>query len=245
MKRIGFAGAIPLLMMTAPFIVACGGSGSRSANHTAPSQPAPATSPQLAEYGLPPNYAQACISEGAICTGSSSGPLPRALYRPVHIPVLRPGEPCPATPGLPIANAYLAGIALGRGPVRVLIASAGDTRHGIVDLDPSGTPRWREFKTLWFSLPSYQGPFVIRAKRLSGRGPIRLGGSGGLPRPRAVIVVPPGPTANGGGGWRTAPTGTWATRPGCFAWQVDAPHFREVIVARVVLLPGAAGHTSR
>jgi hypothetical protein len=68
------------------------------------------------------------------------------------------GERCPASSGRPISIPYLAGIALGSGSVRVLIASAGDTRHGVVDLDSSGVPEWRSFKALWFSTPSYQGP---------------------------------------------------------------------------------------
>jgi hypothetical protein len=72
-------------------------------------------------------------------------------------------------------------------------------------VSPSSNPRtpagWREFKTLWFSLPAYQGPFVIRAKRLDSPGPILLGGSDGLPATAAPLVVPPGPTLNGGGGW--------------------------------------------
>jgi hypothetical protein len=73
----------------------------------------------------------------------------------------------------------------------------------IAELDSADTAGWREFKTLWFSLPAYQGPFVIRAKPLDSPGPILLGGSDGLPATAAPLVVPPGPTLNGGGSWRT------------------------------------------
>jgi len=167
----------------------------------------------------------------------ASGSVPGSLKRPLHFPVLRRGGRCPATPGRPIANPYLAGIALGTGAVRPLIASAGDVRHGVADLDPANTPGWREFKTLWFSTPAYQGPFVIRATNLGASGPIRLGGSGALPATALPIVVPPGPTLNGGGGWRTAPSGTWAKHPGCYAWQVDGLSFSDIIVIHVVNLP--------
>jgi hypothetical protein len=120
--------------------------------------------------------------------------------------------------------------------VRPLIASAGDVRQGVADLDPAETPGWREFKTLWFSVPAYQGPFVIRAERLDKQGPIRLGGSGLLPTSASPLVVPAGPTLNSWNGWRTVPSGTWAKSPGCYAWQVDGRTFSETIVVRAAWL---------
>ena len=111
-------------------------------------------------------------------SAARSNSLAALLDRPLHFPVLRPGQSCPTTYGTPISNGYFAGVALGHGLVRPLIASAGDVRHGVADLDPANTPGWREFKTLWFSVPAYQGPFVIRAERIEKHGPIRLGGSG-------------------------------------------------------------------
>jgi hypothetical protein len=192
---------------------------------------------------VPATYQQACVNETAVCV-QASGAIPAALNRPLHFPALRRGQRCPATPGTPIGNPYLAGIALGHGPVRPLIASAGDIRHGITDLDPAGTPGWREFKTLWFSAPSYQGPIVIRAKQLDGPGPIRLGGSGALPTNAAPLVVPPGPTLNGGGGWRPAPAGTLAKHPGCYAWQVDGLTFSTIIIIHAVIARPSPDNTS-
>jgi hypothetical protein len=191
---------------------------------------------------VPTTYRQACANESAVCV-ESSGRVPSVLNRPLHFPLVRPGERCPATPGAPISTPYFAGTALGNGPVRPLIASAGDVRHGIADLDPTGTPGWREFKTLWFSTPAYQGPFVIRGKRLDRPGPIVLGGSGALPSVVMPLVVPPGPTVNGGGGWRTVPSGTWAKNAGCYAWQIDGLSFSKVIVVDAVLFrDGSRSH---
>ena len=202
----------------------------------------PSASAALGRAGLvlPASYEQACANESAVCL-NASGPIPSTLNRPLHFPAIRAGQPCPATPGSPIATPYFAGVALGAGLVRPLIASAGDLRHGIADLDASNAPGWREFKTLWFSAPAYQGPFVIRARQLGGADPIRLGGSGELPATAAPVVVPPGPTLNGGGGWRTAPAGTWTRGPGCFAWQVDGLTFSEIIVVHAVLHPRRGG----
>jgi hypothetical protein len=108
----------------------------------------------------------------------------------------------------------------------------GDLRRGIADLiNPTSSPPWLALKTLWFSLPRYQGPFVIRAHRLGRPGPVALGEGPTV----APLVVPPGPTLNGAGGWREAPGGLWMRAPGCYAWQVDGLTFSEIIVVRAVL----------
>ena len=238
-RRIRFRlRGLVVVIVTATGATACGFS-SRRAPDRAMTHVRPKTKLASGSGGLilPATYQQACLNESAVCVQGVSGPLPAALHRPLHFPVVRRGQRCPVSSGFPVGNRYLAGLALGRGPVRPLIASAGDVRHGIADLDPAETPGWREFKTLWFSVPSYQGPFTIRAKQLNGPGPIRLGGSGGLPTTAAPIVVPPGPTLNGGGGWRTDPSGTWAKRPGCYAWQIDGLTFSEIVVVHAVFLP--------
>jgi hypothetical protein len=162
-----------------------------------------------------------------------TGPIPAVLNRPLHFPALRPGQRCPASPGKPVNTADFGGVALGTGPVRVLVGGTGDDlRRGIADLiNPTSSPPWLALKTLWFSLPRYQGPFVIRAHRLGRPGPVALGEGPAV----APLVVPPGPTLNGTGGWREAPGGLWMRAPGCYAWQVDGLTFSEIIVVRAVL----------
>ena len=162
-----------------------------------------------------------------------SGSLAALLKRSLHLPVLRPGQPCPATPGRLINTAEFGGIALGVGPVRPIIAQQPPAvaRRGIAYLAPSSAPGWLAIKTLWFSVPAYQGPFVIRARRLDHPGPVGLGG-----RPTATrFAVPSGPTPSTFNGWRTVPGGTWVKAPGCYAWQVDGPTFREEIVVEAIL----------
>lgn len=97
----------------------------------------------------------------------STASLTALLKRPLHFPVLRPGQPCPATHGTPVSTADFGGIALGNGPIRPIIAQEppGVARRGIAYLAPTSAPPWLGIKTLWFSVPAYQGPFVIRAKR--------------------------------------------------------------------------------
>ena len=137
-------------------------------------------------------------------------------------PRLWPGQGRPATHGRPVNTDLFGGIALGTGPVRVVIAHTGDLRHGVaVLINPTSAPPWLGLKTLWFSIPAYQGPFVIRAERLGRPGV-------------APLVVPPGPTVNSGEGWREAPGGLWVRTPGCYAWQVDGLTFSEVIIVHAV-----------
>jgi len=187
----------------------------------------------LARAGLlvPATYQAACASEGSICPSNASGLIPAVLDRPLRFPRLRPGQACPTARGRPVNTAFFGGTALGTGPVRVVIAGAGDLRHGVaVLINPTSAPPWLGLKTLWFSVPAYQGPFVIRAERLGRPGPVALGEGPAV----APLVVPPGPTVNGGQGWRAAPDGLRARTPGCYAWQVDGLTFSDVIIVQAV-----------
>jgi hypothetical protein len=153
------------------------------------------------------------------------------LARPLHFPSLGPGGSCPASRGTTIANSYFGGVAIGKGPVRVLIANQGDLRRGRAELGTTEASGWFALQTLWLSTPGYGGPFVVRAERLGGKGPIEVQPSGsGLFPGAGPLVVPAGPTANTRDGYRTVPGSTWVTSSGCYAWQVDGLNFSEIIV---------------
>jgi len=147
------------------------------------------------------------------------------LKRSLHFPVLSHDQSCPASPGAPVDTytSYFTGIALGDGPVRVVIGNRGDLLRGQVSVGSTGGA----LETLWFAMPSYQGPFVVRGERLDGSGTIAVDGSASDP---SALVVPPGPTANTEHGLRVAPVSTWLTSPGCYGWQVDGLTFTYVIV---------------
>jgi len=152
------------------------------------------------------------------------------LSRPLHFPSLSPGESCPATAGRPI-HTFFSGVALGNGPARVLVANSGNLLRGRARLGTSEAPGWFALQTIWFSMPGYDGPFVVRAKRLGARSPIEVQpGPTGLAPGSGPLVVQAGPTANTEDGYRTVPGSTWVTSPGCYAWQVDTRNSSEVIV---------------
>lgn len=185
---------------------------------------------------MPSTYRQACAGSASIgCLTTPPGPIPSALRRPLHFPVLRPGHRCPASSGRPVTIGEDSGTEQGTGPVRVL---TGASRHGIASLlAHTNAPPWLGLKTTWFSVPGYQGPFVIRATRLGRPGPVA---QGGMPPVIAPLVVPPGPTIttvplSGRPGYREVITVLSVRSPGCYAWQVDGLRFSEIIVIRAVL----------
>jgi hypothetical protein len=175
-------------------------------------------------------------------TSSLSTQARSLLARPLHLPSLTPGEGCPATPGGQIDTSLFGGVALGSGPVRVLLADRGDVLRGHVDLgatqrQPGTTnaPRWFAVQTLWFSMPGYDGPFVVRGQRLGQSGSIEVQPDAtGLAHGSGALVVPAGPTINTSDGYRTVPGSTWVTAPGCYGWQIDGKAFSEVIIVDTV-----------
>jgi len=145
--------------------------------------------------------------------------------------LVAPGEKCPATAGRPIGTSFFGGVALGNGPVRVLVGNEGDLLRGRADLGTTAIAGWFALETIWFSTPGYDGPFVVRAGRLGANSRIEVqSGPTGQAPGSGPLVVPAGPTGNNEDGYRTVPQSTWVTSPGCYAWQVDGRNFSEVIV---------------
>jgi hypothetical protein len=215
-------------------VVACG------ASTPATERPSPSPTPTpsaVVEPSLPvpADFTEACRLESQVCPGrvATPWPFPAALQRPLQLPKVPPGVPCPASEGQPLTTPAFGGVALGTGPARPLIAPGPgdqDPRHGI-KVGSAPDRGWYSFKTLWFTEPSYQGPVRIRGARVDGQGQVAFGERADA----GELVIPPGPTVNSGAGYREAPGGTWIREPGCYAWQVDGVGFSTVIVFSAVL----------
>jgi hypothetical protein len=122
------------------------------------------------------------------------------------------------------------GIALGNGPAEPIIAAAGDPLHGVALLQ-ADKGDWYSFKTLWFTLPSYMGPVLIRGTSVDGGGPVAFGEGPVI----GHLVIPPGSTFNEGTDrYRTAPGGTYVKNAGCYAWQVDGLDFSYVLIFKAI-----------
>jgi hypothetical protein len=185
---------------------------------------------------VPATYAQACATTFD-CLTVPPGRVPAALRQRFHVPRLRAGERCPTTAGTPFMNSYFGGVGLGTAPVRPDIGNGGEVTHGRIDLGTTEDPGWFGIKTVWYSVPSYHGPWSVRAVRLGGSGRIDLGSEpaprparGGSPFSPVAVGAAPGDTINTGDGYRTDPRTTWISAPGCYAFQVSGLGFSELIV---------------
>jgi hypothetical protein len=180
---------------------------------TAPSLPAAAPS-----LPAPKDFVDTCRLERSVCTPGDfqpPAPFPPDLQRPLALPTLSPGQPCPSSASQEISNGLFGGTALGTGVVRPIVGAPISAGRVSFRFDP--LTGWYSVKTLWFSDPTYQGPAMMRGARLDGPGGIVLGEQPTL----SALVIPPGDTLNGRDGWREAPGGTYIKALGCYGWQVD------------------------
>jgi len=182
----------------------------------------------------------------AIVRATSSGtPSARSLplvSRPLHLPSLGANGSCPTSSGSFLKNPVTGnGPYLGDGPVRMGIWNRGNIARGRVVLGlNSVAPGWYGIDVTWLSLPSYQGPFVVRGAKIGGTGRIHVWGNV-LPID-GPLVVPAGPSGYGedGAGYRALPNGILVGAPGCYGLQVDGRGFSEVIVVEALPYRGSA-----
>jgi hypothetical protein len=181
---------------------------------------------------VPTSYSQTCELVRSWCTPPVPGSLPPELRRPLHLPKVAPGQPCPVSHGHSFSNSQFGGFVLGPGLVQPLIAGPHAVSFAVITFRPSYGNGWYAVKTLWFGRPSYQGPVLIRGRRLDAPGRVVFGGTPAVLDPQ----LPPGLTLNRTGGWREWPGGTWLRSPGCYAWQIDGTDFSTVIVFRAIFV---------
>lgn len=185
----------------------------------------------------PTNFREVCRFEPQVCVEdpSAASSFPEEFARPLTLPSVAAGGPCPISPSqdVEVPTAGFGGLALGRGPVRPVIAgpAATTSSSALVLKQPTAGERWYQFKTLWYSDPTYPNAVLIRGRRLDQPGPIAFGEQPSL----SELVIPTGPTLNGSSGYREAPGATYLLGPGCYGWQVDGSGLSETIVFRAVL----------
>jgi hypothetical protein len=148
------------------------------------------------------------------------------LRRPLRLPQLGSEEPCPRTPG-GRPNPDI-GIALGSGPVYPVLGFSAPppAAKGVALLDDYDLRRgayWH--KTLWAVDPRYDGPVLIRGRRIDALQELGFGYDN---RQLEELELP----AQESDSWRYGPSETIVPGPGCYAFQVDGATFSEVIVFR-------------
>jgi hypothetical protein len=180
-----------------------------------------------AAAGYPPPRTQGLRQGSDPVRGAT--PIPRALRRPLNLPVLRPGAECPVSERRDLSPDF--GPGLGPGPVYPIQAPL--FRYTPGGRFPRQFPRpWGGQKVLWVASPSYAGPILIRGHQLGGRWWLGFDGAGGRPYSELRFVRA---TANPGHPWRQSPSYTRIRAPGCYAYQVDGTNFSTVIVFRAAL----------
>ena len=153
-----------------------------------------------------------------------------ALRRPLQIPALAPGAPCPASPAATVAAAF--GPALGPGPVYPI--------YGADDLFTGGQAPfpapWLGRKVLWIAAPAYTGPVLVRGRQLDGKDEVRFGTG---PAPGVELQLDTATNNGSAPPWRDWPSYTRVRAPGCYAYQVDGSGFSTVIVFPARVAPGS------
>jgi hypothetical protein len=167
---------------------------------------------------------------------------PSLWQRPLHLPTVAIGQPCPATPGRTFTEGR--GPGLGDGPVYLLLPGPNDaTLHAEPLRGLVGSSRgWSGLQVLWVIHPLYQGPVLVRGGRIDSAGALDF--NGGLDQslePNQLAAEPPlthlrlvGDSSYG------APWVEWMTylrvrEAGCYAVQADGLSFSETIVFRATV----------
>ncbi|WP_091558752.1 hypothetical protein [Micromonospora pattaloongensis] len=160
---------------------------------------------------------------------TTSVPSPTGAFqlRPLRLPSVPAGGPCPVTPRTPWSGPGVAGAVLGEGP---LYPVADYFRDGVLQLrDTDRRPAGGyEVKVRWIGA-GYAGPVLVRAGRIDGKGAASVTFSNvGEKRDGGHYAELNGPTTD-------IPATTSVDGPGCYAYQVDGTTFSTVIVFRAAL----------
>jgi hypothetical protein len=165
---------------------------------------------------------------GAAFAARSREPTWRSLHRPLHIPRIAAGTPCPTAKPDPrgdLSRIGFVGTAWGRGPAYPGGLGSDKPVLGYV-YPPSpksefaGSP-WSGQKVLWMVDPAYRGRILIRGRQLDGPNELRFN-RGRVP-PREMHLVGRGPHTG-------TPSFTRVRAAGCYGYQLDGKRFSRVIV---------------
>jgi hypothetical protein len=101
--------------------------------------------------------------------GIGSGPSPSSSERPLKLPTVGVGQPCPVSTTSEPGDGQTA--LLGDGPVRLRLPNAAGS--AFFEDAPGG--RWKGMDVLWTATPAFTGKALVRGARLDGPGELGFG----------------------------------------------------------------------
>ena len=173
----------------------------------------------------------------ALLAGAARADGWRALHRPLHLPRVTAGAPCPVSkvdPRVDWPRAHIfGGSGIGPGPA---YPGLGPAAYVGATPDEQYGGRWHGGKVFWYVLPSYRGPVLLRGRRLDG--PQRLGFNGRAVPDRELRIESYDTVSWSGQprGSRGIASGVRALASGCYGVQIDGTRFSRVVVFRVELV---------
>lgn len=157
--------------------------------------------------------------------------------RPLNLPVLLPGDPCPLSKGsaeiVPREPYIFCADCLwfGRGPAYFPLSfhdrQSEDAIFSLDRVTSSVTPY--RIKTPWVSKPDYAGPILIRGRQLDGTREQKLGfstdSSGGNEQLQLTGYGGPDSTR-----WQFWIANMWVPGPGCYGIQIDTMPGTDIVI---------------
>jgi len=175
------------------------------------------------------------VTSGANLPADDPPAFVQLKQRPLTLPVIRAGDRCPVTQGSSESvprepYIFCAGcLWFGRGPVYFAWSfRVNHVEDAMFSLDgvPHENTAYRA-KTPWVSKPDYEGPILIRGRRLDGKGTLRFNVASPKPEENLKLNAPSrtDPTH-----WSFWPSSMYVPGPGCYGVQVDTLRGRDIVI---------------
>ena len=175
------------------------------------------------------------VMSGANPFADDSAAFVQLKQRPLTLPVIRTGDRCPVTQGSresvpPAPYIFCAGcLWFGRGPVYFAWSfHVNHVEDAVFSLDgvPLENSAYRA-KTPWVSKPDYEGPILIRGRRLDGKGALRFRVA--EPKPVEDLKLN-APSRTDSTRWSFWPSSMYLPGPGCYGVQVDTLRGTDIVI---------------
>jgi hypothetical protein len=170
----------------------------------------------------------ACALAGA--ASSTTRDVWERLHRPLHIPHIQPGDPCPVSGPDTSVDFQSYGVGQGYGPGPAYPIFAGRPERALLEFryPPDGVfagDSWGGQKVLWFLRPGNGDRVLVRGRELGGSYRVRFGLEPSPFVPDEMRIAASG----------DHPSTTRLRKGGCYGYQIDGPTYSRVIVFRAKL----------